>query len=267
MTDAPEYGRIWFDALARDRRAGQLPSLRVGSGLFDDCDAAILAVVPDPDARFPRARRGEVGLEEGWAFAAAVRDIAASAPGRPIVVVVDVPGQAYGYVEELAAVHQALAAAADALAHARRAGHAVVAFVVGRAISGAFLAIGLQANRLVALDHDGVAVQVMSAQAQARITRRSTTELAEIARIVPATAADVRGFAQLGALHALVAVNGPDAPTDEDVAVVRRVIADAVRDAQADDPDLGARLRSSESHTGRALSRQVRALVDAQWNP
>lgn len=92
---------------------------------------------------------------------------------------VDVPSQAYGYREELIGVHQALAAAIDAYAAAREAGHPVVALMVGKAVSGASLAHGLQANRLIALDDDGVQVHVMSKQSAARITRRTIAELDE----------------------------------------------------------------------------------------
>ncbi len=116
-------------------------------------------MVPDPASRFFRARNGEVGLEQGWALAAVVRDVFARAHPRPIVALVDVPSQAYGHTEELLGIHLACAAAADAYATARLAGHPVIALLVGRAMSGAFLAHGYQANRILALDNSEVLVQ------------------------------------------------------------------------------------------------------------
>ena len=64
--------------------------------------------------------------------------------------------------------------------------------MVGKAISGAFLTSGLQANRIVMLDHDGVQVQVMGKKAAARITRRSVEQMEAAAKNVPAMAFDGR---------------------------------------------------------------------------
>ena len=75
---------------------------------------------------------------------------------RPIVVVIDVPSQAYGYNEELIGIHVALANSAAAYAKLRQAGHPVIGVVVGNAISGAFLAHGLQSSRLIALNSDAI---------------------------------------------------------------------------------------------------------------
>ena len=197
------FGIAWFEALASSvTETPSLPrSIRVGEthAAGTDRAAVLLAVVPDADARFPRARNGEVGLEEGYALATVVNGIVAAdadaAEKRTIVTVIDVPGQAYGYVEELVGIHQSLAASTNAFASARLAGHPVISLMVGAAISGAFLATGLQANRLIALDHDGIAVQVMSKQSSARITRRSIAELDKVAQKFPATAYDGASFA------------------------------------------------------------------------
>ncbi len=137
-----------------------------------------ITVVPNPANRFERARNGEVGLDEGWAIAASVRQaIAEDQDGekRAIVAIVDMPGQAYGYREELIGIHLACAAAVDAYATARLAGHPVIALVVGQAISGAFLAHGLQANRIIALDDPGCAghVQTIGGESDAQKYRRA----------------------------------------------------------------------------------------------
>ena len=117
--------------------------------------ARYIAVVPDAESSFPRARTGEIGLVEGWALAQAVHEvIAADREGakRAIVAVVDVSSQAYGRREEAFGIHQALAGAAGAYAQARLHGHPVIGLIVGKAMSGAFLAHGYQANRLIALN-------------------------------------------------------------------------------------------------------------------
>ncbi|MDP0977954.1 biotin-independent malonate decarboxylase subunit gamma, partial [Klebsiella pneumoniae] len=74
-------------------------------------------------------------------------------------------------------IHLALAAAADAYAAARLAGHPVIGLIVGRAMSGALLAHGYQANRLLALDDADVMVHAMGKAAAARVTLRSVADL------------------------------------------------------------------------------------------
>jgi len=274
MTDvtAPMYGSAWFAALddGATRATGLPGSLRYGATRLGDETAAVVAVVPDPQARFGRARHGEVGLEEGYALARAVTDLVQRDAGaerrRPLVIVVDVPSQAYGYLEELVGLHQALAASTNAIAQARLAGHPVVTLVVGKAISGAFLATGLQANRIVALDHDGIAVQVMSKQSAARITRRTIEELDRAAETVPAMAYDGASFARLGAVSELVRPERPADPTAADVAAVRAALERAVVAARASSPDLSSRLESDGAREQRAASRLVRERVAAAWD-
>ena len=263
-------GKTWFEALAGAIPAGDPASVLCADGTVGGERARFLAVVPDPEAKFPRARGGELGLEEGWALARRVREAVAEDlddDRRALVAVVDVPGQPYGYREELLGLHLALAAAVDAYATARLAGHPVVALVVGQAISGAFLAHGMQANRILALDDPGVAVQVMSKRSTARVTRRSVEELDEIAKEVPATAYDVASFARLGALHRLI--DGVDAaePDAEDVETVRDALAEAISSARHDgSTDLSGRLASLEARQYRDASLRVRERLAEEWS-
>src|SRR5215208_606939 len=227
-------GRTWFEALA-----GATPepvSVLCADGTVGGERTRFLVVVPNAEATFPRASGGELGLEEGWALARHVREAVAVDDGhrRALVAVVDVPGQPYGYREELLGLHLALAAAVDAYATARLAGHPVVALVVGQAISGAFLAHGMQANRILALDESGVAGQVMSKRSTARVTRRSVEELDEIAKEVPATAYVVPSVPRGGAPPPLS--RGGDAAEREggDGEAVREARAGAIASARHD---------------------------------
>lgn len=266
------FSFAWFNALSTvSGGEPPIPQERsVARGDYGE-DAILLAVIADPTARYPRARHGEVGLAEGWAFADAVMrvvdDDAARAHKRAIIIVIDVPGQAYGYVEELAGIHQSLAAAANALATARLAGHPTVGLVVGHAVSGAFLAVGLQAGRLIAIDHDGVVVQVMSRRAAARITRRTIEEIDEAAKLVPATAHDVTSFARLGALHRLLRIDDPRSPAAAEVSQVRDAIDAAVVDLRTSgDRSLHTRLTSVGARDQRSASILVRERIDQQWS-
>lgn len=263
-------GKTWFEALAGAIPAGDPASVLCTDGTVGDERSRFLAVVPNPEARFPRARAGELGLEEGWALARRVREAVVEDlddDRRALVAVVDVPGQPYGYREELLGLHLALAAAVDAYATARLAGHPVVALVVGQAISGAFLAHGMQANRILALEDPGVAVQVMSKRSTARVTRRRVEELDEIAKEVPATAFDVASFARLGALHRLIDGVDAAAPDAEDVETVRGALAEAIFSARHDgSTDLSGRLASPEARQHRDASLRVRKRLAEQWS-
>jgi malonate decarboxylase beta subunit len=262
-------GRTWFEALAGTPSDGEPASVLCADGSVEGEGARFLAVVPNPEARFPRARGGELGLEEGWAIARYVREAVAADEDdrRALVAVVDVPGQPYGYREELLGLHLALAAAVDAYATARLAGHPVVALVVGQAISGAFLAHGMQASRILALEDPGVAVQVMSKRSTARVTRRTVEELDEIAEEVPATAYDIDSFARLGALHRLIKGVEADEPDESDVETVRDALAEAISSARHNDStDLSGRLASPEARRHREASLRVRERLAEEWN-
>jgi len=158
-------GARWFGALAGPALAGYPASLRVADGTLGTRPVRWIAVVPDAHNRFERARHGEVGLIEGWHLARAVQEVVAADAGKPartaIIAIVDVASQAYGRREEAYGIHLALAAAAGAYAAARLAGHPVVALIVGKAMSGAFLAHGYQAGRIVAFDDPEVMVHAM----------------------------------------------------------------------------------------------------------
>jgi malonate decarboxylase beta subunit len=265
-------GKTWFEVLAgTDAREAKPASVLSADGTVGDERVRFLAVVPNPEAKFPRAREGELGLEEGWALARHVREAVAADDGngdrRALVAVVDVSGQPYGYREELLGLHLALASAVDAYATARLVGHPVVTLVVGQAISGAFLAHGMQANRILALEDPGVTVQVMSKRSTARVTQRSVDELDEIAEEVPATAYDITSFARLGALHHLIEGVDADEPDAEDVETVRDALAEAISSARHDgSTDLSGRLASPEAQQHRSESLRVRERLAEEWS-
>jgi biotin-independent malonate decarboxylase gamma subunit len=254
-------GRAWIDALA-GLEATPLDgpaSVVVAEAPLGNGRARYIAVVPNREARYPRARDGEVGIEEGYAIARAIEEAPADAA---IVAIVDVPGQAFGLREEMEGLQCSLAAAVRAYVAARER-VPVLALVVGRAISGAFLAHGLQAAWIGALRDPGVEVHVMSDRSVARVTRTTHDEVVRLASIVPATARDVETFARFGALDALFDVADADVPQPNDVAAIRNALARA-----AADPGLRGRRpveRLARAGTSRALSREVRERLEVAW--
>ena len=253
-------GATWLKLLtgAVPLAPGYCTALQVADASLAGEPARYIAVVPDPDNRFARARNGEIGLVEGWELARAVHEVIEAdrnqASKRPIVAVIDVASQAYGRAEEAYGIHQALAGAAGAYAEARLAGHPVIGLIVGSAMSGAFLAHGYQANRLIALDDPQVMVHAMGKASAARITMRSVEALETLAASVPPMAYDIRNYASLGLLWRVLA---------PDQALVRRTLEDALADIRASG-DTGLTGRMGGEH--REASRKVRQLLEAQWN-
>jgi malonate decarboxylase gamma subunit len=267
----PQRGRIWFEALTGGQGAVACAtrSVRVADATLGGKQARFIAVVPDAHNRFPRARGGEVGLDEAWALALYVRRAITAdrdSARRPIVAVVDVASQAYGRREELLGIHLACAAAADAYASARLAGHPVIALLVGRAMSGAFLAHGYQANRILALDSPEVMVHAMGKQAAARVTRRSVAELEQLGEQIAPMAYDIRSYAKLGLLHKLIEGVNADTPGQADVERVRAELLAAIADARVGTPELANRLASPAARKTRAASIEVRRRLAEQWD-
>jgi len=265
-------GAVWLDALtcSTPLQPDYRPSVRVADARLGDHPARFIAVVPDPDNPFPRARSGEIGLVEAWEVARAVRDVVDAdaqqddkrREKRAIVAVIDVASQAYGRREEAYGIHQALAGAADAYASARLAGHPVIGLIVGRAMSGAFLAHGYQANRLVALADSQVMVHAMGKESAARVTLRSVADLEVFTARVPPMAYDIDSYASLGLLWKLLSVSNADAPTDADQSIVEQTLQAALDDIRAD-PSRGLGGRLGSVH--RAASVKVRQKLREQW--
>ena len=266
-----QRGLTWLRALTgQDGLTASGPrTVRVADASLGAETARFIAVVPDAANRFPRARHGEVGIDEAWGLAREVRGTIAADEGRaarPIIALVDVTSQAYGAREELLGIHLAGAAAVDAYASARLAGHPVIALLVGRAISGGFLCHGYQANRILALDSPQIQVHAMSREAAARVTRRTVEELETLGeRIVP-MAHDVRSFARLGLLHALIGGVDADAPTAAELEKVRGELIAAVTDARRGSRGLANRLGSDAARECRRASIKVRRRLAEQWD-
>ncbi len=260
-------GLNWFNALSAGAvEVGGLPaSVKAADGQLGDQPARFLAVVADPANRFPRAKKGEVGLLEGWGLAKAV-DAAIeldhhNLQKRALIAIIDVPSQAYGRREEALGIHQALAGAVDAYARARLAGHAVIGLLVGKAMSGAFLAHGYQANRLIALRDPGVMVHAMGKASAARVTLRSVEELEKLTASIPPMAYDIDSYAGLGLLWETLSVSQIEQPFDADITSVQQCLMAAIKDVQGSDNGLGSRLGA----VNRSASSKVRELLRAQW--
>jgi biotin-independent malonate decarboxylase gamma subunit len=266
-------GKRWFQVLTGKNtpQPGDPGSVLAADAQLGRETALFLCVIPNPASRFPCVQDGQVGLEEAYALAAHVRNAIDKdgklprAQKRPIVAIVDVKSQAYGRREETAGIFLAAAAAADAYASARIAGHPVIALVVGHAFSGGFLTHGYQANRILAFDDAGVMIHAMHKEAAARVTRRSVSELEQLGHEIAPMSYDIQDYARLGLLHKLLHVNQPAHPTDADTTLVRQALLDSIDDARQGPVDLRIRLQSAEAKETRKAGLAARALMEKQW--
>ena len=247
---------------------GDPGSVLTADAKLGDEQARFLCVVPNPQARFPCARRAEVGLEEAYTLATRVRQAVEQdekEKRRPIIAIVDVKSQAYGRREETAAIFLAAATSADAYASARMKGHPVITLVVGQAISGGFLTHGYQANRILAFDDSGVVIHAMHKEAAARITLRTVADLDRLGHEIAPLSYDVRDYARLGLLHKLLHVENPDTPSQATVALVQKALIEAVTDARAGSRDLSNRFNSEGARQTRKAGLRARAQMEQEW--
>ncbi len=188
------------------------PGAVVGTAALDGQTVTVIA--NDAQAINPRFQVvyfGVIGMEEAYKMACAVYETIEAdadkqvAEKRPIVLIVDTPGNAPGKVEEIFGMNKATGAYQLALAEARKAGHAVVAMVIGRAISGAFLCHGLQADHILALPKEyGTIIHVMPLSSISRITKMDIERLEELSTHNPVFASGVDFFYRLGRVEEIV---------------------------------------------------------------
>lgn len=260
-------GDFWFTLLTTGAklRQGQCNSVKVADGEISGKPARFIAVVPDANNKYPRASKGEVGLLEGWTLAQVVHEVIEEdknkSDKRAIVAVIDVPSQAYGRREEAFGIHQSLAGAAGAYAEARLAGHPVIGLIVGKAMSGAFLAHGYQANRLIAFNDKGVLIHAMGKESAARITLRSVESLEKLASSIPPMAYDIDNYSKLGLLYKLLDITNVEKPSADEITLVKSTITEAISDALKHGVDLSSRLKAKDRH----YSALVREKMRAQW--
>ena len=260
-------GDIWMKALASEGQvvAGFSPSVQVVDDQFNGLPVRYINVTQDSNNAFPRARNGEVGLLEGWNVAKAVSEVVErdkdSHSKSIIVAIIDVPSQAYGRREEAYGIHLSLAAAAKAYAQARNNGHPVLGLIVGKAMSGGFLAHGYQASRLIALNDEQCSVHAMGKASAAKVTLRTIEQLESLAAEHPPMAYDISNYNTLGLLWELVAVENAGQPSRQDIDRIRSLFSAALEDIKINGNDWSHRLQGEN----RRATRDIREQMQKAW--
>jgi malonate decarboxylase beta subunit len=174
-----------------------------------DMDGGILGSAHTP-AGVPIAVVGlanglPLGAAAALRLAAAVQSEMQSAPGQPILILVDTEGQAMSRGEELLGLSQAIAHLAKTIVLARLSGHRVVALLHGKAVAAAFIALGLVAETVLALPKADPAV--MNLAAIARVTKLPLAQLESMSQTTPVFAPGIAPMLRLGAIGEII---GPD---------------------------------------------------------
>lgn len=170
------------------RRRGDFLS---GTGCVD---GETIAVIGTTDHAY-------IGIELALEMAAEVLAVVRTYPGRAVLLLVDTRGQRLTRRDELLGINGYLAHLAQCLELARRRGHRLVSLVYDEAVSGGFLAGGMQADSVCALP--AAEVQVMNLPAMARVTRIPLERLEELSRTSSTFAPGVENFFKLGGIHAI----------------------------------------------------------------
>ena len=265
-----DRGRLWLETLSDGKATSTLGTQSVltaevslGSSPADT--AVAIAISRDPDSLLPRAANGELGLEQAWTLAEYLRSFILGEQRcvnkRPILAIVDSPGQAFGRIEEERCISVAAAAVVDAYAAARRSGHIVLTLVVGKAMSGSFLAHGMQSDHLSALDGEDVAMQAMSLQSIARITGRTLAEVEENSTTILPMSYAIRDAHRLGLIDAIVPGIWAEAPTEYDSNHLRKYLSETLATLR----HTGPTSRHLDGNPHRQATVAVRRAMQDQW--
>ncbi|MCX6356393.1 MAG: biotin-independent malonate decarboxylase subunit gamma [Candidatus Aureabacteria bacterium] len=170
-----------------------------------------------------------------------------SAPGMPIVMLVDCAGQQLSREAELLGINGYFAHLLKCLHHARASGHHLVSVVYGKALSGAFLSFGLMGDQVYGIT--GSEVGVMKLSAMARVTKISERQLRRLGETSAVFAPGMENFMRLGGNQEIWTAEGE----------VEDRLAAALRVADRDD----RRRALGAERGGRTLARMVAEKVKA----
>lgn len=195
----------------------------------------------------------EIGVEIALRQAQAVLDIVRSAPGMPIVLLVDTQGQRLRHRDEMLGINSYMAHLAKCVQFARQEGHIVLALVYDQALSGGFLSTGLMADACYAM-HEA-SIKVMDLGAMARITKIPLERLQDLAQNNPVFAPGPENFERMGAIAAIWQED-----IAQNISFALSELEEARRQGAADD----LRSQLGQARAGRSMAQKVIAAVLAE---
>ena len=202
------------------------PPVMVGQAMIDGEVCSVLANNSKrPNPRFRVVYSGILGMEEAYKFSQAMyATIEADKERpkdkkRPIVLLIDTPGNSPGKIEEIVGMTKGTASYQFAIEDARLAGHPVIGLIIGRAVSGGFLCHGLLSDRILALPAEyGTIVHVMPTTSIAVITKIPLERLNELVKTNPVFASGAEYFYDLGGIDEMV-----KRPEDMRAAIIKSI--------------------------------------------
>lgn len=170
------------------RREGDL---LVGTGRSPAGEIAVLGLCDGVD----------VGVELALRLATEVLRVVREHPGRAILALVDSRGQRMSKRDELLGLNGYLGHLAACVELARRAGHRILALVHGQAASGSFLALGMMADEIHAVE--GANLSVMNLPAMSKVTKIPLERLERLSRGSPVLAPGLANYVALGCVRSI----------------------------------------------------------------
>jgi malonate decarboxylase gamma subunit len=137
----------------------------------------------------------------------------------------------------------------------------VLGLIVGKAMSGGFLAHGYQASRLIALDDEQCSVHAMGKASAAKVTLRTVEQLESLAAEHPPMAYDINNYNTLGLLWKLVSVENAQQPSNQDIDHIRSLFSAALEDIQVNGNGWSHRLKGEN----RQATRHIREQMQQAW--
>lgn len=144
----------------------------------------------------------DFGVAQALLMAEKVLALIESKSTAPLLLLVDVTGQALSMHDEWIGMHQYFSHLLLCLECLRKAGNRLISLVYNQAIGGAFIAFGLTADVILALPHATIAV--MWLDAMSKVTKLDLTLLEKLSQTSPVFAPGAKNFYQLGGITEIV---------------------------------------------------------------
>lgn len=139
------------------------------------------------------------GVDESLEMAAEVLKLLEKNNKDPIILLVDVVGQKLAPRDEWLGMYAYFAHLLKCLHLARKNGNKIISIIYNQAIGGSFIAFGMMADRIIALENTELAV--MWLEGMAKVTKIDIEVLRALSESSPVFAPGVKNFKKLGGIH------------------------------------------------------------------
>lgn len=184
-----DYNKILSTVFANNYEIKESGNIITGYARFDEESIAVIGVVN--------------GAKLNNHMALALADFIIAAPdGTNFLIVVDSGGQETSRVAELLGLNRYFAHLIKSLHFRRISGARIFGLVIGMALGGAFIATGLNAEKIYALPD--AQISVMWLEAMSKVTKIPLNKLQELSKTSPIFAPGAENFYKLGAIEQIL---------------------------------------------------------------